>query len=155
MYYDKALSGTGNYNDAIWRLGNATLTRGADGSTVNVTANWGSVSLRTTSTVANVDVTNGICIEYDLIEKTESANFQWRRSSDNGYDAMPIYLGHHKHIVYNDKQLYTVDGEIQYGGWITKNLGDTIQISGYCGDSTKSFKFANFKVYPTDTPRPS
>ena len=148
IYYDKALSGTGNYNDAIWQKNNATLTRQDDGSLVNFSANYGSIGLGTTTSTEDVYINDGLILEFDLVERNGNGNVQWKRSSDNGFDAMPSYIGHHKHTIYKNKQLFTVNDEILYKGWVTKDLGNYIRISVYGANSEVSVKFANFRIYP-------
>ena len=148
MYYDKAIGGTGNYNNSIWRVSNVTVERETDGTVVTPTAAWGNIGLGTTSALQSIDVTTGICIEYDLLEKTGNSNFQIKRSSDNGYSEFPGSTGHHKHFIYHNTQLFTVDGAEQYGGWVIRDYGNTVTFSTFGETTETSIKFANFKVYP-------
>ena len=149
LYYDKALSGTGNYNDAMWNLNNATITRGANGSTIKSTAQWGSIGVGTTSSRQALPLTDTIlCIEYNATGMDTHTFFNFRyNDGTNHYLYAPILDGHHKLYISNSRQLLLVDDVVKNEfslNWASSSV--YFQSSADAVDL--EFTFANFKIYP-------
>lgn len=149
LYYDKALSGTGNYNDAMWNLNNATITRGANGSTIKSTAQWGSIGVGTTSSRQALPLTDTIlCIEYNATGMDTHTFFNFKyNDGTNHYLYAPILDGHHKLYISNSRQLFLVDDVVKNEfslNWASSSV--YFQSSADAVDL--EFTFANFKIYP-------
>ena len=148
LYYDKALSGTGNYNDSMWKKTSCTLTRDTDGSTMQTSANYGSIQVGTTSSAQSVPLP--CVVELEVSEMDSGVFFEvrsWEQQSGsykyfNPNDA----TGVHRWEIRSDSQKQFVDGtQVKTDN---KTLGNGVRINISADNSGDKIKFKEFKVYP-------
>ena len=148
LYYDKAKSGTGNYNDNIWYHPYATLTRETDGTVITPTSTWGGAYIGDTTSA--ILIPKNTIVEFDLITFVSDFIIQMRsgvqQSGSWVYCEPTKVVGHQRWEISSNTQKIYVNDVLKQN--MSQNLGDSFRLTFLSQYSGKSCKIANLKIYP-------
>ena len=146
MYYDKAL--TGNYNDAMWYLYYATLTRGDDGTTMTTSNAWGGIQVGTTSSAQSVPTP--CVLEFEVLEMTTGDSgdfFQIRPFGASGGDwYLAEGTGTYRVEIGTNSQRQFINGVEQPSS--ARDFSNGVRIFFGSTSANDTLKFKDLKIYP-------
>ena len=147
MYYDKGLSGTGNYNDAMWYNYFAHIDRGADGSTMTTDGAWGGIQVGTNSSAQAVPLP--CVLEFEVLEMStgNTGDFiQIKDFNSNSSWYANEGIGVYRIELRENSQIQTINGQSTPSGAV--NLGESVRIFFGSTLADDTFKFKDLKIYP-------
>ena len=137
-----------DHND-IWYTNNATITRGADNTTVTATAQWGAIYLGNPTTRTPLNLLSNadeICIEWigSNVEATNGLDIRYNDGS-NRYIGFVTGTGHHKMVLSKTRVDLYLDNVLKKG-WDANIPNAYFQSVGT--ETGMEFNFKDLKIYP-------